>query len=243
MNGLTHAKTSDQETEFSLPRALTAEMFGAFLLTFIDAGVGIVNHETAGAVGPLGQSLGPVAVVSTMIFLIGEVSGAHINPAVTFAFALRRVFPWRRVWLYLVAQFFGAAVAGFLIYLCFQGSMHYGLTEPHRSFGLVFTMETLLTWFLITSIVTCSCASSVKGWEAAFPVGATLLFCGLLGKEISGASMNPARSFGSAWPTGDFSTLWIYLTAPFLGAFFGTITTLIIRGPPSEKEVMAARGD
>jgi len=229
----------DEKRKFSLPRALAAEAFGTFLLTFVDAAVSIMDHRVS--LGVLARSLSAATVVMTMIFLIGEVSGAHINPSVTLAFALRRVFPWKRVPLYLIVQFLGAAIAGALLYSLFGSDISFGATDPKTTQSMALVVEILLTWFLVTAVVTSSCASNLKGWAAAFPVGATLLFCGLIGKEISGASMNPARSLGTAL-FSHLDTYWIYVVGPGVGLLMGVVMALVLRGRPSRKEMQAAQG-
>jgi MIP family channel proteins len=231
-----------KNSKFPLNQVLLAEAFGTFLLTFVDSVVAIVDHNSGGAIGDLGKSMAPAAVVGTMIFLIGEVSGAHINPVVTLSFASRKVFPWTRVPAYLAVQFLGAVLAGFLIYSLFGSMIQFGATEPKIGNLDALIFEILTTWFLVTAIVTSSCEASIKGWEAAFPVGLTLTFCNLIGKQISGASMNPARTFGVAIFADGLSQYWIYSTGPILGAVLGVLTAFTIRGEPTKKEVRAAQG-
>lgn len=232
---------AEEKNKFSLTRALFAEAFATFTLAFVDSTVSIVDAIHGGSIGVFGRSMAATSVVITMIFLIGEVSGAHLNPAVTLSFALRRVFPWKRIPLYWGVQLIGAISAGFILHLLFGEFLKKGLTEPSGSIWLSFSIEILLSWFLITSINTSSCAHNVKSWQAAFPVGATLLFCGLVGKEISGASMNPARSLGPAFFIHS-DRLWIYLISPFLGCVLGVFTVFMLRGGPSPKELDAAQG-
>jgi len=217
------------------PRALFAEFVGTFLLTFVDAGIALVNSSMVERIDYLARCLAPALVVMTVIFTLGGISGAHINPAVTFAFTLRGEFRVRRMSLYMAAQLAGAVSAALLLWGLF-GSVEGGLTLPRVSTGLACACELILTAFLIFTILSVCHQTNIKGPEAAFPVGFTLVIANLIAKGLTGASFNPARSLGVAIVAQDFQSIWIYLLMPFAGSFVGVSLIWLLCGSPNEKE-------
>jgi aquaporin NIP len=219
-----------------LVRSLAAEVFGTFALVFAGCGAIMVDAKTQ-ALGHLGVALCFGLVIMVMIYAVGHVSGAHFNPGVTFAFALTRHFPWPRVFLYWGAQVIGAIAAALLLRASLGNIAHVGATLPSGSDGQSFLWETVLTVFLMFVIMAVATDTRAVGEAAAIAVGATVGLDALFGGPISGASMNPARSLGPALVSGDLHALWIYLTAPFLGAALGALAYQLIRGddPPPER--------
>jgi MIP family channel proteins len=223
-----------------LHQCLLAELLGTFALTFADAGAAIVG-ENSGEIGRTAQAVIPGLLVMAMIFAIGNVSGAQINPAVTLSFALRGVFPWARVPAYWSAQVLGAVVATAVL-MGLLGTVDQGVSQPHGPMVPAFSMEFLLSFILIFVILSTATRAQIIGPNAAFPVGATIALCGLIGKPISGASMNPARSLGPALVSGQMEFLWLYLLAPPIGGMLSVLVVWILQGPPKSQEVEAAQG-
>jgi MIP family channel proteins len=212
-----------------LVRPLAAEAFGTFALVFAGCGAIMVDAKTQ-ALGHLGVALSFGLVIMVMIYAVGHVSGAHFNPAVTFAFALTRHLPWPRVFLYWGAQATGAIAAALVLRASLGNIAHVGATLPSGSEAQSFLWETLLTVFLMFVIMAVATDTRAVGEAAAIAIGGTVGLDALFGGPISGASMNPARSLGPALVSGDLHALWIYLTAPLLGAALGAVAYQFIRG-------------
>lgn len=217
----------DREDPPELPRVLAAELFGTFALTLVGAGAETVALVAPGEVSHAARAAAPALTVMAMIYALGDVSGAHINPVVTAAFAARRAFPLARVPGYWLAQIAGAVLAALLLGALFGDAVHAGVTRPKHGVpaGLVF--EIVLTLFLVTVIISTATRSKSVGPNAALAVAATILFDGLFGGPISGASMNPARSLGPILVTGAWEHAWIYVVGPFAGA---TLAVLFLDG-------------
>jgi MIP family channel proteins len=214
--------------ERSLARALVAEGIGTFALVFAGAGAVVVDAKT-GALGHVGVSLVFGLVIMVMIYAIGHVSGAHFNPAVTFAFSLSRHFPWRRALGYWAAQVTAAVLAAALLRSSLGNTAHLGATLPAGSQGQSFLWEVVLSFFLMFVIMAVATDTRAVGEAAAIAVGGTVGLDALFGGPISGASMNPARSLGPALVSGDLHALWLYLVAPPLGAALGALAYGFIR--------------
>ena len=222
-----------------LARSLAAETFGTFALVFAGCGAIMVDAKD-GVLGQLGIALSFGLVIMVMIYAIGHISGAHFNPAVTLAFALTRHFPWPRVFLYWGAQVVGAIAAALVLRASLGDVAHVGATLPSGSDRQSFLWEVLLTVFLMFVIMAVATDTRAVGEAAAIAVGGTVGLDALFGGPISGASMNPARSLGPALVSGDLRSLWIYLTAPLLGAAIGAVAYQLIRGEePSPAETSA----
>jgi aquaporin Z len=224
-------------------RHLVAELFGAFALTFVAAGGEVIAAWSGGEVSPAARAVAPGLLVMALIYAIGEASGAHFNPAVTFAFCLRRSFPWRRAPGYWVAQFAGALLAGLLLRLLFGLQGEAGMTKPHGGAVTALGMEVLLTCFLVTVILGTATQYQVIGPNAALAVGGTIALCGLFAGPVSGASMNPARSLGPAVAAGALSDAWVYLAGPLTGAVLAVALTAVFHLRRKPGEVKAATGD
>ena len=212
----------------SLARALVAELIGTFALVFAGAGAIVVDAKT-GALGHVGVSLVFGLVIMVMIYAVGHVSGAHFNPAVTFAFSLSRHFPWRRAAGYWVAQISGAVLAAALLRSSLGNTAHLGATLPAGSQGQSFLWEIVLTFFLMFVIMAVATDTRAFGEAAAIAVGGTVALDALFGGPISGASMNPARSLGPALVSGNLHAVWLYIVAPPLGAALGALAYRFIR--------------
>jgi MIP family channel proteins len=203
----------------SMMRRCMAELIGTFALVFAGTGSVIVNDVSPGAVTLVGVSLAFGLVIMAMIYSIGDVSGAHINPAVTVGFWLARRFPGRDVIFYIVAQLIGALVASLVLHGMYPLHTGLGATHPlHGAIGQSFALEIVLTFLLMFVILSVACGSKEQGLMAGIAIGGVVGFEVLCGGPISGASMNPARSFGPAVVSRNLSDLWIYLAAPLLGA-------------------------
>jgi aquaporin Z len=168
-----------------------------------------------------------------MIFALGDVSGAHFNPAVTFSFAIAKRFPWKEVTPYLLFQAMGALSASWLLHFLFPKNIFLGASLPAGSEMQSFILEFILTFFLVLVIFNVTTGSKEKGITAALAIGGTVGLEAMFAGPVCGASMNPIRSLAPAIVSGHTEHLWIYLTAPFLGAFTGMLIHKILY--PAEK--------
>jgi aquaporin NIP len=209
-------------------RSLVAEGVGTFALAFAGGGAIVVDARTH-ALGHVGVAITFGLVIMVMIYAVGHVSGAHFNPAVTFAFALTRHFPWRSAVLYWCAQVAGALLAAALIRASLGSDAHLGATLPSGSQAQSFVWELVLTFFLMFVIIAVATDTRAVGEAAAIAIGGTVGLDAMFGGPISGASMNPARSLGPAVVGGDLHALWLYIVAPLVGASLGAFTYRFIR--------------
>jgi MIP family channel proteins len=198
----------------------------------------MVGAET-GAFGQLGVAVAFGLAITTMIYALGHVSGAHFNPAVSFGFALTRHFPWRSMAAYWAAQASGAILAAVLLRASLGDVADVGATLPSGSDGQSFLWEVVLTFFLMLVVMAVATDTRAVGEAAALAVGGTVALCALVGGSVSGASLNPARSLGPALVSGELGSLWIYLLAPLVGAALGALAYQYLRGlsssPPSPR--------
>lgn len=234
---------TDGNSRIEISRRLLAEFIGTFALTFIAAGGEVVAVITHGGVSEAARAVAPALVVMAMIYTFGGQSGAHFNPGVTLAFALRRDFPWTRVPGYWLAQFAGSILAALLLRILFGLAGHVGANQPN--FGVVTSLviEIVLTFFLITVILGTATSSKIVGHNAALAVGGTIALAGLFGGPISGASMNTARSLGPALLNGDLSNIWIYIAGPLAGVLLAVGLAYLLRGRTNPHAVEVAKGD
>ena len=210
-------------------RALTAEAIGTFALVFAGAGAIMVDAKT-GELGHVGVAITFGLVIMAMIYAVGHISGAHFNPAVTFAFALTRHFPWRRATGYWSAQCLGAIAAAAVLRGSLGNIAHVGATLPSGSQAQSFLWELILTFFLMFVIMAVATDTRAVGEAAAIAVGGTVGLDAMFGGPISGASMNPARSTGPALVSGDLHALWLYIVAPICGASLAALAYQFVRG-------------
>ena len=197
---------------------LIAEALGTFTLVFAGTGAIVVNQFSDGAITHAGIALTFGLVVLAMIHTFGDVSGAHLNPAVTTAFAAAGRFPWREVPGYLGAQILGALAASGLLLSLFPEATTLGATLPAGPPMQSFVFEVVLTAILMLTILSVSTGAKEKGITAGIAIGAVIGLEAMFAGPVCGASMNPARSLAPALVTGSLEHLWIYLTAPALGA-------------------------
>lgn len=210
-----------------------AEFIGTFALVFAGAGAVVVNAQT-GALGNVGIAFVFGFIVAAMIYALGHISGAHINPAVTIAFWLGRKFDRKSVLPYISSQILGAIFASLLILFVLGGDAFVGATLPKDgNFMQSFYLEIVLTFFLMFVIV--GSTSSNYPQFAGLSVGLTVGLDALFGGPISGASMNPARSFGPALISGNFSYHWVYWAAPILGAALAIFAYNAIKSDRAKK--------
>ncbi len=215
-------------------RRILSELLGTFFLVLVAVGGGMVNARFGGhAIPKAAQVVAPALMVMAVILFMGAVSGAHLNPAVSFAFALRGDFPWRRVPAYVVAQFAGAAAATLLLWALIGKQGPAGLTLPGHGISTVTAMlwEIVLTVGLVSTILGTASGAQQVGPFAALGVGSYIALAGLWASPVSGASMNPARSLGPALVLGNWTSWWAYLAGPVAGAAIAVGIAFILRGP------------
>jgi aquaporin Z len=215
-------------------RRLFAELFGTFFLVIVAVGGGMVNARFGGRAVPApAAAVAPGLMVAAIILFMGTVSGAHLNPAVSMAFALRGDFPWRRVPAYIVVQFAGAALATLTLWglIGRQGSAGLTLPGPGIPAGVALAWETILTTGLVSVILGTASGAQQVGPLAALGVGSYIALAGLWGGPVSGASMNSARSLGPALVLGDWTAWWAYLIGPAAGGAVAVVFARILRGP------------
>ncbi len=209
-------------------RALVAELIGTFTLVFAGAGAIMVDEKTH-QLGHVGVAIVFGLVIMVMIYAVGHISGAHFNPAVSFAFALTRHFPWTRLLGYWAAQVSGALIAAATLRGSLGNRAHVGATLPAGSQGQAFLWEVVLTFFLMFVIMSVATDTRAVGEAAAIAVGGTVGLDAMFGGPVTGASMNPARSLGPALVSGDLHALWLYIAAPLLGAAVGGLAYQFLR--------------
>ena len=226
-------------------RRLFAEAWGTFLLVVVAAGADVVGAQSGGAISLGMKVVAPGMMVMAIIYFMGTVSGAHLNPAVTLAFAVRRNFPWSRVPGYLVAQIIGGVAAASFLRAMFGTRALLGATTPGAGMGdfRALAMEVLLTTGLVSTILGTSSGARNIGSNAALAVGGYIALAGLWAAPISGASMNPVRSFAPDLIRGDLTTTWIYVVGPLLGGMIAVGFEWILKGRPTAAGALAAQGE
>lgn len=205
-----------------------AEALGTFMLVFAGTGAIIVNDIYGGIISHAGVAIVWGLTVMTVIYAVGDVSGAHINPAVTIGFWIARRFPKEKVLPYIGSQCLGAAAASFALKALFPESEGLGGTTPSGPAMQSFALEAILTFYLMLVILCVASGSKEKGVMAGCAVGAVVGLEAMFAGPVSGASMNPARSLGPAVVSLNFADLWVYLTAPLIGAFFAATAFQIV---------------
>jgi aquaporin Z len=214
-------------------RRLFSEVLGTFFLVLVAVGGGMVNARFGGHAVPYSaRVVAPALMVMAIILFMGAVSGAHLNPAVSIAFALRGDFPWKRVPMYLVAQFAGAVLASLLLWTLLGKQGSAGLTLPGHGIpaGTALVWEIVLTAGLVSVIQGTASGAQQIGSLAAIAVGSYIALAGLWGSPVSGASMNPARSLGPALVLGDWTSWWAYLVGPIAGGAVAVGISYVLRG-------------
>ena len=201
-------------------RRLFSELYGTFFLVIVAAGGGMMGEAFPNTITRTAAVVAPGLMVMAIIMFMGKVSGAHLNPAVSIAFSLRGDFPWRRVPGYIVVQLIGASLAALFLHEVIKVSAKFGSNYPAQSFSnwQAYLMEALLTMGLVSVILGTASGAQNIGIFGAIGVGAYIALAGLWGSPISGASMNPARTFGPDLVGRDFSDYWVYVAGPLTGA-------------------------
>ncbi len=211
-------------------RRLFSELLGTFMLVLVAAGGGILHGK--GQISLAAAVVAPGLMVMAIILFMGAVSGAHLNPGVSLAFAMRGDFPWKRVPGYIVIQLIGATLACLFLEAVFGNVQHLGATLPGPGYvnWQALLMEVVLTATLVSVILGTASAAQSVGPIAALGVGGYVALAGLWSAPVSGASMNPARSFGPALVSGDFSSYWVYALGPIAGALIAVGCAYVLRG-------------
>jgi aquaporin Z len=226
-------------------RRLFSEVLGTFFLVLVAVGGGMVNARFGGSAVPYtARVVAPALMVAAIILFMGAVSGAHLNPAVSVAFALRGDFPWKRVPAYIVAQFLGAVLATLLLWALIGRQGSAGLTLPGAGISAATAMwwEAVLTAGLVSVILGTASGAQQLGPLAAIGVGGYIALAGLWGAPVSGASMNPARSLGPALVLDDWTAWWAYLAGPVIGGAIAVGIAWILRGPGGGRSGTQAAG-
>jgi len=213
-------------------RRLCSELLGTFFLVLVAAGGGMMGQAFPDTISRTAAVVAPGLMVMAIILFMGKVSGAHLNPAVSFAFALRRDFPWWRVPGYVIVQLGGAALAAWFLQSVINVSAVYGSNYPaaHYTNGDAFLMEAVLTLGLVSVILGTASGAQNLGVFGALGVGGYIALAGLWGSPISGASMNPARTFGPDIVGWDFTAYWVYIAGPLAGACLAVGVAFVLRG-------------
>jgi aquaporin Z len=236
------SETVAAESPPNWPQCLFAEALGTFVLTFVAAGAVMAGALSHGEVDHVAKTVAPALVVTALIYALGDVSGAHFNPAVTLAFALRRDFHWARVPGYWAAQLAGATGAALLLRYLLGSVAHLGASQSELNDAKTVLFEAILTVVLATVILNAASRHSLIGTDAAIAVGATIALCGLFAGTLTGASMNPARSFGPAIVSSHADRLWIYIVGPFAGAIVAVLFSMVLHPRRDREERQAAEG-
>jgi aquaporin NIP len=214
-----------------LARRSAAEGLAAFALVFAGCGAIVTDASYDGALGTVGIALVFGLVIMAMVYATGHLSGAHINPAVTVAFAAARHFPAREAMAYVSAQLAGAATAGLLLLAVWPDQpAQLGATVPTVGIGSALVYEGVLTAVLMFVITAVATDTRAVGAGAAIAIGGTVGLDALFGGPVTGASMNPARSFGPALAAWEWHDFWIYLAGPVVGAVLGALAYQLVRG-------------
>jgi aquaporin Z len=227
-------------------RRLFSEVLGTFFLVLVAAGGGMMGQAFPDTISRTAAVVAPGMMVLAIILFMGKVSGAHLNPAVSIAFSLRGDFPWRRVPGYIVAQLVGATLAALFLTAVIGVSAKYGSNYPAAGYsdGIAFVMEAVLTLGLVSVILGTASGAQNIGLFGAFGVGAYIALAGLWGSPISGASMNPARTFGPDLIGADFTSYWVYVAGPLVGAVLAVGAAWVLRGAGGGRSgSAAAQGD
>jgi aquaporin NIP len=197
-----------------------AEFLGTFALVFCGTGAIVINQESGGTVTHVGIAITFGFIVMAMIYALGHISGAHLNPAVTIAFTIAGRFSIKGVLPYIISQLTGAFLASFTLHYLFPGNATLGATLPAGTEMQSAILEFILTFFLMLVIIHVATGSKEQGMFAGLAIGSTVLLEAMFAGPICGASMNPARSLSPAVVSGHTEHLWIYIVAPILGAAF-----------------------
>ncbi|MBN1580343.1 MAG: MIP family channel protein [Anaerolineae bacterium] len=210
---------------------VVAELLGTFVLVFAGTGAIVVNDMSGGTVTHVGVAVVFGLVVMAMIYAVGDVSGAHFNPAVSVAFWLAKRMPGHEVLPYMLSQIGGAIAGSVLVWAVYPQHPNLGATVPSVPVVKAFLLEVVLTFILMFVIIHVSTGAKEKGLMAGAAIGATVCLEAIFAGPMTGASMNPARSLAPTLVSGQMSHVWIYLVAPFIGAALASVSCRLLRGP------------
>ncbi|XP_057957145.1 aquaporin NIP2-1-like isoform X2 [Malania oleifera] len=232
MQSIIHITSTVKLWRTNVEEHVGAEMIATYLLVFVTCGSAALSNggDEEQRVSKLGASIAGGLIVTVMIYAVGHISGAHMNPAVTLAFSAVRHFPWKQVPLYGAAQLTGSILAAFTLrFLLHPITNNVGTTSPSGSHLQALVMEALVTFSMM--FITSAVATDTKaiGELAGIAVGSAVCITSILAGPISGGSMNPARSIGPAVASGYYNGLWVYVAGPLLGALLGAWTYSLIR--------------
>jgi len=213
-------------------RRLFSELLGTFFLVLVAAGGGMMGQAFPGTIARAAAVTAPGLMVMAIILFMGKVSGAHLNPAVSIGFSLRGDFPWSRVPGYIVVQLIGASLAAWFLQAVIHVSATYGSNYPAPNYSSAdaFLMEAVLTFGLLSVILGTASGAQNIGVFGALGVGGYIILAGLWGSPISGASMNPARTFGPNLVGANFTDYWVYVAGPLCGMIFAVAAAFVLRG-------------
>lgn len=206
-----------------------AELIGTFALIFCGTGAIIINQESGGVITHAGIAATFGLIVAAMIYTVGDISGAHLNPAVTIAFWVAKVFPAKEILPYVISQGVGAFLASFTLHFLFPNNLTLGATIPAGSEIQSFILELILTFLLMFTIIHVARGSKEQGMFAGLAIGSVVLLEAMFAGPICGASMNPIRSLSPAVVSGHFEHLWVYLSAPMVGAVLAVWIWKVLR--------------
>ena len=213
-------------------RRLFSELLGTFFLVLVAAGAGMMGQAFPGTISRTAAVVAPGLMVIAIILFMGKVSGAHLNPAVSVGFALRGDFPWRRVPGYIVIQLVGATLAALFLQSVIHVSATFGSNYVAAGYSAIdgFLMEAVLTLGLFSVVLGTASGAQNVGAISALGIGGYIALAGLWGGPISGASMNPARTFGPDLVGGDFTNYLVYVAGPLVGAIVAVGVAFVLRG-------------
>ncbi|MDH5407180.1 MAG: MIP family channel protein [Gammaproteobacteria bacterium] len=209
-----------------------SEFIGTFVMVFAGTAAIVVNDISGGSITHLGVAIAFGLVVAGMIYALGDISGAHINPAVTLAFWYARRFPGNEVMPYVLSQIAGGLLASIMVMVIFANHPTLGATHPSGTVMQSLIMEIILSFILMLTIINVATGAKEKGMMAGMAIGGVVALCALFGGPVSGASMNPARSIGPALMSGQLVDLWVYLLGPVVGMFLAVLSCRCMREKP-----------
>ncbi|KAM7471641.1 hypothetical protein LguiA_009824 [Lonicera macranthoides] len=219
----------------SLSRKVGAEFVGTLILIFAGTATAIVNQKTQGSETLLGLAASTGLAVMIVIMSTGHISGAHLNPSVTIAFAALKHFPWKHVPVYVGAQVVASLCAAFALKAIFHPIMSGGVTVPSGGYGQAFVLELIISFNLMFVVTAVATDTRAVGELAGIAVGATVMLNILIAGETTGASMNPVRTLGPAIAAKNYKAIWVYLTAPILGTLAGAGVYSAVKLPEEQQ--------
>jgi len=215
--------------EVEMNKKYLSELIGTFGLVFAGTGAIVVNNFSNGVITHAGIALTFGLIVMAMIYAVGDISGAHINPAVTIAFFVSKRISLKDTVNYIIFQLIGAVLASLFLKIVFPKDQYLGMTLPAIDIFPAFIFEVLLTFFLVLVIFHVATGAKEKGVMAGVAIGATVCLEAMFAGPVTGASMNPARSIAPAIAAGNFENLWIYISAPIIGAVLGVMVSMYLK--------------